>query len=94
MVFISHSDNPPFDCRCSECYATFKRSLGSLLKRIHGSPVHLGKTPAKLIKPAKGKVELSDLRKKLEKAVENEEFEEAVRLRDLIRRAESQERHG
>ncbi len=79
---------------CSECYPAFKRSLGSLLKRIHGSPIHLGKTPAKLVKPGKTKTELADLRKKLEKAIENEEFEEAARLRDQIRRAEGHERHG
>ena len=80
---------------CSECYPTFKRSLGSLLKRIHGSPIHLGKTPARLVKPAKSKTELAELKRKLEKAIEREEFEEAAHLRDLIRRAEQQhERHG
>ena len=73
---------------CAQCYTTFKRSLGSLLKRIHGSPVHLGKTPAKLVKPSAVKVELSELKKKLGKAIEKEEFEEAARLRDQIRRAE------
>ena len=80
---------------CSECYPAFKRSLGSLLKRIHGSPIHLGKTPARLVKPAKSKTELAELKRKLEKAIEREEFEEAEHLRDMIRRAEQQhERHG
>ena len=77
---------------CSECYATFKRSLGSLLKRIHGSPIHLGKSPVRLIKSAKvAKTELADLRRKLERAIEHEEFEEAASLRDQIRRIEQQE---
>ena len=75
---------------CADCYPTFKRSLGSLLKRIHGSPIHLGKTPARLVKPAKSKTELAELKRKLERAIEREEFEEAAHLRDLIRRAEQQ----
>ena len=76
---------------CAECYATFKRSLGSLLKRIHGSPIHIGKSPARLVKPAKAKVELAELKRRLERAIEQEEFEEAARLRDHIRRMEQQE---
>ena len=77
---------------CSECYPTFKRSLGSLLKRIHGSPIHLGKSPMRLLKTAKvAKTEIADLKRKLEQAIENEEFEEAARLRDQIRRYEQQE---
>ena len=77
---------------CADCYATFKRSLGSLLKRIHGSPIHLGKSPVRLIKMAKvAKTELMDLKRKLERAIEHEEFEEAATLRDQIRRVEQQE---
>ena len=77
---------------CSECYVTFKRSLGALLKRIHGSPIHLGKSPMRLIKSAKvAKTDLMDLKRKLEQAIEKEEFEEAAKLRDQIRRAEQHE---
>ena len=77
---------------CAECYPTFKRSLGSLLKRIHGSPIHVGKSPIRLIKPSKvAKTELLDLKRKLERAIEHEEFEEAARLRDQVRRLEHQE---
>lgn len=77
---------------CSECYPAFKRNLGSLLKRIHGSPIHVGKSPMRLIKPAKiAKSEIADLKRKLEQAIESEEFEEAARLRDQIRRFEQQE---
>ena len=79
---------------CAECYATFRRSLGSLLKRIHGSPIHVGKSPVRLIKPAKvAKTELLELKRKLEQAIENEAFEEAAKLRDQIRRVEQQEPH-
>ena len=80
---------------CADCYATFKRSLGSLLKRIHGSPIHVGKSPARLLKPAKiAKSELLELKRKLEKAIMDEAFEEAARLRDQIRRVEHQEQQA
>ena len=77
---------------CAECYATFRRSLGSLLKRIHGSPIHVGKSPVRLLKPTKvGKAELLELKRKLEHAIADEAFEEAARLRDQIRRLEQQQ---
>ena len=79
---------------CAQCYQTFKRSLGSLLKRIHGSPIHLGKSPARLVKPAKAKTELAELKRKLSRAIEQEEFEEAARLRDQVRRLEQQEQQA
>ena len=83
---------------CADCYTTFKRSLGSLLKRIHGSAMHLGKQPAQLAKPAaKGgggsKSEMAELKKKLERAILWEEFEEAAHLRDQIRRLEQEQKH-
>ena len=77
---------------CATCYPTFKRSLGTLLKRIHGSPIHLGKSPSKLTKSTRtGKAELTDLKRKLERAVQHEEFEEAARLRDQVRLLEQHE---
>ena len=79
---------------CAECYTTFKRSLGSLLKRIHGSPIHLGKSPTRLVKPAKAKTELAELRRKLEDAIAQEAFEDAARLRDQIRRLEQQQQQA
>jgi len=80
---------------CADCYTTFRRSLGNLLKRIHGSPIHVGKSPVRLIKPAKiAKSELLELKRKLERAITNEAFEEAAKLRDQVRRLEHQEQQG
>lgn len=76
---------------CAQCYTTFKRSLGSLLKRIHGSPIHIGKSPMRLVKHPKTKSELAELKRKLERAIDKEEFEEAAQLRDQIRRIEQGE---
>ena len=78
---------------CADCYGTFKRNLASLLKRIHGSPHHLGKAPARLVKPAsKTKTELADMKHALERAIEMEEFEKAAQLRDQIREMEQRGR--
>ena len=75
---------------CSECYGVFKASLMPLLKRIHGSHQHLGKSPDPLLLKEQ-KVE-SKLREELEaakqdllKSVKKEEFEEAAALRDKVK---------
>ena len=81
---------------CADCYTTFKRSLASLLKRIHGSAHHLGKSPstARLGKPPKTKLDLAELKRRLERAIDMEEFEDAVRLRDQIREMERAEQRA
>jgi protein arginine kinase activator len=79
---------------CSECYNAFRKYLAPLLKRIHGSSVHMGKRPLTVegVTPKKDKEsDLSLLRQRLQKAVEAEEFEEAASLRDQIRQFEKQQ---
>lgn len=78
---------------CGNCYEVFKRYLAPLLRRIHGSGQHVGKSPfASAANPAPGKKEelsqLEELKIKLHKAIENEAFEEAAKLRDQIREIE------
>lgn len=78
---------------CSECYKYFRKYLASLLKRIHGSNQHVGKSPARLVAPGESKAKkklytLAELKEKLQKAIATEEFEEAARLRDQIRQTE------
>ncbi len=75
---------------CSQCYGAFKASLTPLLKRIHGSNQHLGKTPnpefTKEMKVSyKLHEELVNVKDELQKAVRREEFEEAAALRDKIK---------
>ena len=76
---------------CSECYSTFKKYLGPLLKRIHGSSLHLGKSPSKVTKALKKKIDLSSLRYELQKAIEREAFEEAAKIRDQIKELEKKQ---
>ncbi|MDD5072847.1 MAG: UvrB/UvrC motif-containing protein [Candidatus Omnitrophica bacterium] len=75
---------------CGECYSAFRTNLLPLLKRIHGSTRHIGKSP-KEIDETDGKKKISEaqeLRQKLQRAIDMEEFEEAARLRDRIRALE------
>ena len=77
---------------CGECYTVFKKYLAPLLKRIHGSTQHSGKIPFKrAVKGVRKKVDLQELRIRLQKAIEEEAFEEAARLRDQIKGLEKKE---
>jgi protein arginine kinase activator len=76
---------------CGECYSAFKKYLGPLLKRIHGSSMHVGKSPLKVTKLSKKEIGMQDLRTKLQLAIETEEFEEAARIRDQIKELEKKQ---
>ena len=77
---------------CSECYTVFREHLGSLLKKIHGSSLHLGKVPQGLPQPSGPKIEnLRELKTQLQEAVQQEDFERAAQLRDKIRVLEKKE---
>jgi len=74
---------------CGECYDAFKKNLSPLLKRIHGcSDQHYGKAPPKAQKAVKVRDDIQELKGRLQKAVEMEEFEEAAKLRDQIKELE------
>jgi protein arginine kinase activator len=73
---------------CGECYDAFKKYLGPLLKKIHGSNRHAGKFPIKVAKVLKKKTDIQELRSKLAKAIEEEVFEEAAKIRDQIKELE------
>lgn len=74
---------------CSRCYATFEQSLRELLRRVQGSAKHVGRryVPPAVDVLAKATT-IGELRDRLRRAIENEEFEVAATLRDQIRDAE------
>jgi protein arginine kinase activator len=76
---------------CGECYSAFKKYLAPLLKKIHGSGQHLGKSPVKAIKVSRKKKDLTTLRNNLKKAIESEAFEEAAKIRDQIKDLENKQ---
>ena len=77
---------------CSECYTSFNDQLGTLLKKIHGSNRHLGKSPMKMstaTAEVKEKTDvLQDLKNQLQEAIRGENFEKAAALRDKIHEIE------
>jgi protein arginine kinase activator len=74
---------------CPQDYQVFRAALAPLLQRIHRALRHVGKIPAHAVRNASLQAELMELRQELRRAVDAEAYEEAARLRDLIRHKES-----
>lgn len=75
---------------CPHCYSVYEAQLRAILRRIHGSTQHLGKVyvpPAG--EGAESTARLSGLRRKLQRAVEAEDFETAASIRDQIHELEA-----
>ena len=70
---------------CAECYKTFAEGLEGLLKTMHKGTRHIGKVPEALRQTRELADRLKLLQKKLSKAVEDENFEQAAALRDEIK---------
>lgn len=70
---------------CPECYQTFAEGLAGLLKTMHKGTRHLGKAPAALRQSRDQAERLKSLQKKLTKAIDTENFEQAAQLRDEIK---------
>lgn len=82
---------------CAKCYEYFNKVLSRSIKSLHGTDVHVGKQPKGYVSwMSKIVNELSEIEKKsilLQEAIEKEEFEEAAKLRDEIRRLKERERN-
>ncbi len=72
---------------CGACYETYTDDLNVVLRRIHGSNRHIGSCP-RSFRQAIDQTKIRNFRSQLERAIKNENFEEAATLRDLIRDAE------
>jgi protein arginine kinase activator len=78
---------------CSQCYTAFAEGLESLLKTMHKGTKHVGKIPRSLRQGRDLADRLKQLQKKLERAVNDEDFEQAASLRDEIRFTRDQMEH-
>jgi protein arginine kinase activator len=74
---------------CPECYKTFAEGLGGLLKSMHKGTRHVGKVPEGLRTKRDLAEQMNLLNKKLAKAIETENFEQAAQLRDQIKQLNS-----
>jgi protein arginine kinase activator len=73
---------------CPHDYHEFRQELIPLLENIHGETRHCGKMPRRLPQNKQTQSELMQLRNRLKKAVTQENYEEAAKLRDRIRQLE------
>ncbi|HQZ27706.1 MAG: UvrB/UvrC motif-containing protein [Verrucomicrobiales bacterium] len=89
---------------CADCYHVFDEGLDGLLEAMHKHTQHVGKAPANFpdlpevvtnsfvappMEPSPFD-RLSELKQALSKSVEDEDYEEAARLRDAISQLETQ----
>ena len=70
---------------CPECYQVFAEGLEGLLKTMHKGTRHTGKAPEALRHSRDHAERLKLLQKKLAKAIESEDFEQAAKLRDELK---------
>src|SRR5258708_10257812 len=70
---------------CSECYVTFAEGLEGLVKTMHKGTKHIGKVPQSLQQSRDLSEKLKNLQKKLDKAVAEEDFEQAAQVRDEMK---------
>jgi len=78
---------------CPHDYAVFRAGIEPLLERIHRATRHVGKAPQRVV-PAERHAERVELRSRLQAAIEAEAYEEAARLRDLLREKEATDESG
>lgn len=82
-----HQVNHLFGCPVD--YDSFGKHVASMLKRYHGSDLHLGRGPVGKNGTDTGDLERHriQLEQELREAIAQERFEEAARLRDRLRGA-------
>ncbi len=69
---------------CMHCYEIFSDELEPLVRAMHHADRHIGKRPSRLSKSVLMEEALFRLQEELVRAVAEENFEEAARLRDEI----------
>ena len=75
---------------CGECYKHFEGRLAPLMRKIHGSSSHEGKSPQRTGGRARLNKQIKDMKENLKQLVDKEEFEQAAKIRDQIKDLEQQ----
>lgn len=79
---------------CAYCYDTFSQHLNPILRRVHsGNVEHVGKVPERQHVHLQKKRVIQSYREQLNQLIQDEEFEEAARVRDKIKALENGEDH-
>ncbi|CDI50850.1 UvrB/UvrC motif-containing protein [Clostridium tetani] len=73
---------------CSQCYKNLSNTFQPVIKRVQGNVIHTGKIPKRAGKYIIKKNKVQNLKEDLKKAIEEEEYERAAELRDMIKELE------
>lgn len=84
---------------CGECYNAFSDRLDAILKNLHGSYKHTGRAPKNIVKEIdiqkqetqtkkvdEKQEKIDKLNKDLQKAIKEERYEDAAKIRDEIKK--------
>ena len=69
---------------CSRCYSTFEKQLKPIIEGIYGYSEHIGKFPKNEFKDVQAIRAVEHLKQQLNIAIQEEEYEQAAKLRDEI----------
>lgn len=69
---------------CGACYETFAEDLSVILRTMHRDTMHRGKVPAKFAVTRAHRINVETLQATLEKAITEEQYEQAALLRDKL----------
>ena len=86
MTFLEFRNHGRFGC--PHDYDAFKSDLLPLMESVHGEVRHTGKTPRRAPRAKTAQAELAQLRQQLQSLVNEENYEEAARIRDRIKQLE------
>jgi protein arginine kinase activator len=86
LTFVEFRNHGRFGC--AHDYDAFKAELLSLMESVHGDTRHVGKTPRRAPRTKTAQAELTQLRRQLQELVNDENYEEAARVRDRIKNLE------
>ena len=71
---------------CARCYSNFEAGIRDLLRRVHGNHRHVGRSyRPPMSETLERSAVLGELKDRLRRAIESEQFELAADLRDRIR---------
>jgi protein arginine kinase activator len=87
ITFLEFRNHGRFGC--PHDYDAFKTDLLSLMESVHGETRHAGKTPRRAPRAKTAQAELAQLRQRLQSLVNEENYEEAARVRDRIKELET-----
>lgn len=79
---------------CPACYTVFAEELRSLIRAVHRSELHVGKVPSTESVHIRVSAEIAALQQTLDQAITAENYEEAAKIRDTIKRCQKKLAEG